>query len=90
MTRFKLFSGDDLPVLEAEMNDWAASLPEGTKVRRTQLAATETNSTEPVAYVLVSYEPAPAPVRRCTRCARSEHDDSVRNCPRCGELVLGE
>lgn len=73
------------------MNAWAEALPPGTKVRRTQLAATGAGAalSEHV-YVLVSYDPAPEVVRRCTACGRPEPDDSVRDCPRCGNLVLGE
>lgn len=98
MTRFKLFSGTSPAEIEAEMNAWAESLPPGSKVRRTQLAAAAPPDAPAVfnlavhVYVLVSYEPAPGAgppkrAKRCAHCTDTETIDGVEYCTLCGWFV---
>jgi len=49
--RFKVLASVMPFVLEEQLNEWAAALPPGTKIRRTQLAARESGWA-----ALVSYE----------------------------------
>lgn len=60
---FKLLYGAPSQV-ELDLNVWAASLPAGTKIRRTQLAASSPGAVPPgmfsvggtIIYALVNYE----------------------------------
>ena len=57
MTRFKVAGSDRPRELEDILNAWAEELPQGAKIRRTQLAATPSPNDEPDwLYALISYE----------------------------------
>ena len=66
MTRFKVFSGEPAAV-ERALNQWAAALPLGTRIRRTQLAAGGMGPVVPgqfavdygCLYALVNYDDPP-------------------------------
>lgn len=91
MTRFKVMGDYTSLELEDRLNDWAGGLPEGTKVRRTQLAAAVDSTGRPVIYALVSYELPPEPQvpdRRCPKCDLAMFGDSPAPCPRCGCTVV--
>lgn len=64
MTRFKVFYGDPADV-ERNLNDWAAALPPGARIRRTQLAAADYASRvgPPALYALVNYDEPAEPQR---------------------------
>lgn len=53
--RFKVIAADDSVTLENRLNEWVGSLPEGSKVRRTQLASLFVHGTGRL-YALVNYE----------------------------------
>lgn len=62
-TRFKVVVGKGVHELEDRLNAWADKLPEGAKIRRTQLAAVLAPDDEPDwLYALVSYD-LPAEIR---------------------------
>ncbi len=57
--KFKVFGEESGRDLERLLNEWAESLPPGTRIRRTQLAA-DTTKDHLMLYALVNYElPAP-------------------------------
>jgi hypothetical protein len=57
--RFKVFAGPT-KLMEAALNDWAGSLPSGTKIRRTQVSAV-TLTDGALVVALVNYELPEAP-----------------------------
>lgn len=60
MTRFKVFSADSAAELEKALNEWAAALPAGTKVRRTQLACSQVSSSVPLPMPFTTFGGVPA------------------------------
>lgn len=84
--RFAVFEAESAEMLETALNEWVASAPEGTKIRRTQLAAAHT----PAGFfivALVNYE-EPPPAKPCAHgpgcvllaCKR----DAEGACVKCG------
>jgi hypothetical protein len=54
--RFKVLVSDNADSLTEELNAWAAELPHGIRIRRTQLSAVGVGKGDVLLYALVSYE----------------------------------
>jgi hypothetical protein len=80
VTRFKVFYGDPADV-ERNLNDWAAALPAGTRIRRTQLAAAR-HTLVSTLYALVNYDEPAEAARATVHFLRLHHGCTA--CTACG------